>query len=135
MVDLIKESDNRSRGVTHLEEQRRQDAKRIAQLQQETAELLKMGEALSSKLQLLDDSSKRNAQRTGELKLLESKLRQEQRDFMEALQVNEQQRQRQMAEWGKEFEEQRQRMEEYAARFLRPAQQPDGQAEWREVSA
>jgi chromosome segregation ATPase len=54
--DLEKRSDDRVQSVTYLEEQRRADNRRIAELEHDTTELRKKTEALAAKLPLLEDT-------------------------------------------------------------------------------
>lgn len=54
--DLSKRSDDRVQAVTYLEEQRRADNRRIAELEQDTTELRKKAEAQAAKLPLLEET-------------------------------------------------------------------------------
>jgi chromosome segregation ATPase len=54
--DLTARSDDRVQAVTYLEEQRRADNRRIAELEQETTELRKRVEAQAAKLPLLEEA-------------------------------------------------------------------------------
>jgi hypothetical protein len=54
--DLSKRSDDRVQAVTYLEEQRRADNRRIAELEQDATELRKKVEAQTAKLSLLEDT-------------------------------------------------------------------------------
>lgn len=54
--DLAKHSDDRVQSVTYLEEQRRADNRRIAELEQETTELRKKVEAQAAKALLLEET-------------------------------------------------------------------------------
>ena len=55
VATLDKRSDDRVQAVSYLEEQRRADNRRIAELEQETTEQRKNHEALSKKLPLLEE--------------------------------------------------------------------------------
>jgi len=55
LADLSQRSDDRLQAVSYLEEQRRADNRRIAELEQETTEQRKNHEALSKKLPLLEE--------------------------------------------------------------------------------
>jgi len=123
VADLEQDVENRTRNIPYFEEQRQRDAQRIARLEQENTELLRRIEAQVSKLQLLEESLLRNEQRLNELSLEASRLQEEQRDFIEDMQVAEQGRRRQMDEWKALMEEQQQRMEEYAQRMRFYAEQ------------
>ena len=65
---LTKDVENKVRSIPFLEDGRQQDAKRIAQLQQESLEALKRIEQLGSRLQTLEDAVQRHERDTGELK-------------------------------------------------------------------
>jgi len=97
---LVKEVENKLRSVSFLEDGRQQDAKRIAQLQQESLEALKRLEQQGSRLQTLEDTAQRHERDTGELKELVSQLRASQRDFVEKQLLETEHFRRQLAEWG-----------------------------------
>jgi len=96
---LSQEVENRLRGLTFLEDGRQQDAKRIAQLQQETLEALKRIEQQGSRIQRLEDISQRQERDTGELKQLISQLRTSQREFVEAQLLEAESVKRSLSEW------------------------------------
>jgi hypothetical protein len=96
---LSQEVENRLRGLTFLEDGRQQDAKRIAQLQQETLEALKRLEQQGSRIQRLEDISQRQERDTGELKQLISQLRTSQREFVEAQLLEAESVKRSLSEW------------------------------------
>ncbi len=91
--------ENRLRGLAFLEDGRQQDAKRIAQLQQETLEALKRLEQQGSRIQRLEDISQRQERDTGELKQLISQLRTSQREFVEAQLLEAESVKRSLSEW------------------------------------
>lgn len=122
-TDLGRDIENRTRNLPYLEEQPRQNAKRIAELQEETPELFKRTEAHSTKLQLLEELVRKNDHRIGELDLLGEELRQEQKEFFESVRLAEQDRQRLMGEWTEQMEEQREKAKEYKAQIRRSAEQ------------
>jgi len=123
IADFGRDLENRTRNLPYLEEHPRQNAKRIAELQEETPELFKRTEAQSAKLQLLEELIRKSDRRIGELGLLGSELRQEQREFFESIRLSEQQRVRQMNEWAERIEEHRQRIKEHAAQIQRSKEQ------------
>jgi chromosome segregation ATPase len=121
---LAKEVENKLRSVPFLEDGRQQDAKRIAQLQQESLEALKRLEQQGSRLQMLEDAVQRHERDTGELKELVAQLRTSQRDFMEKQLLETEHFKRQMSEWGervaffeKKFADFGARMEEFSSIF------------------
>jgi chromosome segregation ATPase len=97
---LVKEVENKLRSISFLEDGRQQDAKRIAQLQQESLEALKRLEQQGSRLQTLEDTAQRHERDTGEMKELVSQLRASQRDFVEKQLLETEHFKRQLAEWG-----------------------------------
>lgn len=119
LADVAKASEDRTRSMTYLETQREQDTKRIAELQEETSQLLTRSEAQARKLELIEDSVRRLESPIAEWPGFRSELKQEQMRLIEAQQLNEQQRQRQMESWAEELNEHRLKMEEYTARMQR----------------
>jgi hypothetical protein len=117
--DVAKASEDRIRSMAYLETQREQDAKRIAELQEGTSQLLTRSEARARKLESLEDSIRRLESQATEWPVFQSALKQEQMRLMETQQLNEQQRQRQMESWTEELNGYRMRMQEYTARMQR----------------
>jgi DNA repair exonuclease SbcCD ATPase subunit len=64
--DLEKRSDDRVQSVTYLEEQRRADNRRIAELEHDTTELRKKVEAQAAKLLLMEDTVQKQKSRIDE---------------------------------------------------------------------
>jgi len=114
---LTKEQDNKLRSVSFLEDGRQQDAKRIAQLQQESLEALKRLEQQGSRLQMLEDAVQRQERDTGELKEMVSQLRTAQRDFIEKQLLETEGAKRQLAEWGERMTFFEKRSAEFSARM------------------
>jgi hypothetical protein len=117
--DVTKASEDRTKSLAYLETQREQDTKRIAELQEETNQLLTRSEAQTRKLELIEDSVRRLESQAAEWQGFQSALKQEQMRMIETQQLNEQQRQRQMESWAEELNEYRMKMEEYTARMQR----------------
>jgi chromosome segregation ATPase len=115
MMDANKVQEERMRSISYLEEQRHQDNKRFAQLQAQTAELLKKFELQASSIQHLEQLSARIAELKSDLEA----MRQHQRKEFERMQFQDAQRERQMKSWREEAEFQRQRMDEYEQRMER----------------
>ena len=122
IADFGRDLENRTRNLPYLEEYPRQNAKRIAELQEETPELFKRTEAQSAKLQLLEELVRKNVRRLGELDLQGSELKQGQKEFFESIRLSEQQRVRQMNEWAEQIEEHRQKMEKYDVQMRQSAE-------------
>jgi chromosome segregation ATPase len=114
---LNKEVENKLRTVTFLDDGRQQDAKRIAQLQQESLEALKRLEQQGSRLQMLEDMIQRQERDTGELKELVSHLRASQREFVEKQLLEIEHLKRQMAEWSESLEVYTKKMDDFSARM------------------
>jgi chromosome segregation ATPase len=119
VLDATKNQDERVRSLSYLEEQRHQDAKRIAQLQAQTTDLYKKIQVQVSRLQQLEQLSPR----LGELKAGIDEVRQQQNKESERLQYQDAQRERQMKSWLQEADLHRQRMEEHTQSMERYAEQ------------
>jgi hypothetical protein len=117
--DVAKASEDRTKSMAYLETQREQDTRRLAELQEETSQLLTRSEAQAKKLELLEDSVRRLESQAAEWQGFQSVLKQEQMRLIETQQLNEQQRQRQMESWSEELNEYRMKMEEYTSRMQR----------------
>ncbi|MBM4465615.1 MAG: hypothetical protein FJ014_08705 [Chloroflexi bacterium] len=122
ITDLGRDLENRTRNLPYLEEQPRQNAKRIAELQQETPELFKRTEEQSTKLQLLEELVRKNDHRIGELDLLGGQLKREQAEFFESIRLSDQHRERQLVEWAEQMEGQRQQMKGYEVQMRQSAE-------------
>lgn len=122
ITDFGRDLENRTRNLPYLEEQPRQNAKRIAELQEETPELFRRTDAQSTKLQLLEELVRKSEHRIGELDLQGIELKQEQQEFFESLRLAEQDRERLMGEWTEQMEEQRQKMEKYDVQMRQAAE-------------
>lgn len=114
---LSQEVENKMRGVPFLEDGRQQNAKRIAQLQQESLEALKRLEQLGSRLQMLEDSSQRQERDTAEVKGLVAQLRTAQREFIEVQLLETERFKRQIVEWAEVLEAQVKKIDEFSARI------------------
>lgn len=119
LADMAKANELLVRKITYLETQREQDTKRIAELQEETSQLLTRSEAQARKSELLENSIRRIESPIAEWPGFRSELKQEQMRLIEMQKLNEQQRQRQMESWAEELDEYRMKMEEYTARMHR----------------
>ena len=114
---LSQEMENKLRGLPFLEEGRSQDARRIAQLQQESLEILKRTEQLESRLRALEDAIQRQERDLGELKELVSQLRTAQREFTEKQLLEFERMKRQVAEWNETLEIHVKKMDEFETRM------------------
>ena len=121
---LTQEVENKLRSIPFLEDGRQQDAKRIAQLQQESLEALKRLEQQGSRVQMLEDAVQRQERDSGELKELVSQLKTSQREFIEKQLLETEHFKRQMGEWDervaffeKKFTDFTARMEQFSSSF------------------
>jgi hypothetical protein len=114
---LSQEVDNKVRGIPFLEDGRQQDAKRIAQLQQESLEALKRTEQQGSRLQMLEDAIQRQERQTTEVKELVAQLRVSQREFIEGQLLETEQVKRRIAEWVETLEVYVKKMDEHTTRM------------------
>jgi chromosome segregation ATPase len=114
---LSQEAESKLRSLPFLEDGRQQDAKRIAQLQQESLEALKRTEQNSSRLQMIEDVTQRQERDAGELKGLVAQLRTSQRDFIEGQLLEIDHFRRQIAEWGEFVEAHTAKIDAFSARM------------------
>jgi len=113
MATVSQETESRVRSLPFLEEGRQQDAKRIAQLQQESLEAIKRVEQHSSRLQRIEDVMPRQERDIAELRELVSQFRTAQREFVEKQLLEMEHLKRQMAEWSQTLEAQSKKMDEF----------------------
>lgn len=92
--NLSKGLEDFERSLTFLEEQRRQDTRRISEINSEVAEVAKRVDSQLPKTELLEELSRRNERRITEIapKLVE--MRQQRQDWMEEQALADQQRER-----------------------------------------
>lgn len=104
---INKDIDERTRSLPFLAEQRGQDSKRIAQLQQETVELFKRTEGAAGRLQALESDLKRVDRAVVAVQPVPNMLREEVATFVEEQKLKDVERDRALTRWREEFEEQR----------------------------
>ena len=114
---LTQEVESKLRSIPFLEDGRQQDAKRIARLQQESLEAMKRLEQQESRLQMIEDVTRRQERDTGELKEIVSQLRTDQRDFVEKQLLEIEHLKRQMAEWVETLGTYTKQMDRFAAQM------------------
>jgi hypothetical protein len=117
VLDLEKEVDTGLRPVSYLQEQRTRDARYVAQLQEQTASLFKSLDTLSNRFLGVEEISHRNRQNVEDLVGIRAELQQQQRRFIEEMQMTDQQRQRMVKEWDELEEAREDRMHEYSAQM------------------
>jgi chromosome segregation ATPase len=116
--ELGRERDEWKRSVAFLEDQRRQDARRVGDVQTQITDTLKRIESLVPRIQHIEQLSPRLT----EIKTSVEEIRQAQGKDQERMQFQDMQRERQMATWSQDVETYRQRMAEFETRMERYAQ-------------
>jgi len=116
--ELGRDREESKRNTTFLENQRRQDAKRVGDVQTQLTDTLKRIESLVPRIQYIEQLPPRLT----ELKTAIEEVRQKQGKGQETAQFQEMQRERQMATWNQEVEAYRQRMVEFETQMERYAQ-------------
>jgi hypothetical protein len=113
-LDLEKRIDTELRAIPYLQEQRSRDAKYIAQLQEQVAALTKSLDGMTNRFLVVEEMAHRNRQNVEDLITIRTELQQQQRRFLEEMQMVDQQRQRQNDEWADAEESREQHMREFA---------------------
>lgn len=105
---LLEEPERR---FSFLEEQHRQEGRRIAEIENQLPEFRKLLEIIRPKITLLEDLSVRNERRLQEFFLAESERREEMQQFIEEQQRRQQAREAEQSEWSARFREQDARLQ------------------------
>jgi hypothetical protein len=111
--------DERVVDVTYIEEAQRQDARRIAEVQQSILEQQKRIDALQSKQTTLDDAIVRSEARVERLEQSDAERKQMAREFVEQGKLADQQRTQQLDRWAARLEEFEELMQGYARQWRR----------------
>ncbi len=117
--EITKEREERVRAIAFLEDQRRQDIKRVADLPPQITELAKKVETLGPRIQYVEQFPPR----LGELKAAIDEVRQYQNKDLEKVQFLSVQQERQIKSWNEQTELFRQRLVEYEKRMEQYAEQ------------
>ena len=117
LLDVVRQTEGWSKSLSYLEEQRRQDNKRSAQLQQETAELLKRTEALRGRFEVTDNSLTRMESRLGSLWNMRDEMKAEQMRTHESLLLSDEDRNRQFSSQMEQVAAQIAQTTEFAEQF------------------
>jgi len=120
---LSQDIDNKVRGIPFLEEGRHQDAKRIALLQQESIEAMKRIEQTSSRVQMIEDTTRRQEREAGEVKEVVGQVRAAQRDFVDKQLLETEHMKRQIVEWAEQMEAQVKKVDDFSGRVQEFAEQ------------
>lgn len=103
MDDLTKTFEGPERRLTFLEEQRRTDARRLAEIETELPEYKKSVDSVLPKLALIEDLAVRNERRIQDYNLVDRERREQMQQFIDQQQLMTQQRDQQMADLTKRF--------------------------------
>ena len=103
MDDLTKTLEGPERRLTFLEEQRRTDARRLAEIETELPEYKKSVDSVLPKLALIEDLAVRNERRIQDYNLVDRERREQMQQFIDQQQLMTQQRDQQMADLTKRF--------------------------------
>ena len=103
---LVKEIEERTRQIPFLADQRTGDAKRIAQLQQETVELFKRTEAFSGRFSIMEDADRRMSAEIERWRPVFGEVREEQQQFMERLRIEVVERLQVLTRWQEVIDDQ-----------------------------
>ena len=101
--DLTKKLEGPDRRLSFLEEQRRTDARRLAEIESELPEYKKSVDGLQPKLSLLEDMSVRNERRIQDFNNVDRERRDQIQQFIDQQQLIVQQRDQQLSELTKRF--------------------------------
>ncbi|HEX2909074.1 MAG TPA: hypothetical protein VHO69_19530 [Phototrophicaceae bacterium] len=115
--DLYKKIEEPDRRLVFLEEQRRQDARRISETQSEMPEIQKQIDSIRPKLQLLEELALRTERKVQEVQGAERDRRDQIQQFIDQQTLLLQQRDQQVAELMKRFGEQDSVMQRNLERF------------------
>lgn len=115
---LSKDVDERTRSLPYLAEQRVQDNKRIAQLQQENVDLFKRIEEQASKTPMMQEKLQKLERAVAGIQPIPQDLKREQQQFIEQVRVVDVDRQREMTKWQEEFVAQREMMARHRESML-----------------
>jgi len=115
--DLIKKLEEPDRRLAFLEEQRRQDARRMSEVETELPELKKAIDSVRPKLTLIEDLTLRNERRTQEITTGDRERRDQMQQFIDQQTLLLQQRDMQIDSLTKRFGEQDSAMQRNIERF------------------
>ena len=103
MDDLTKKLEGPDRRLTFLEEQRRTDTRRLAEIETELPEYKKTVDSIQPKLGLLEDLAVRNERRIQDFNNVDRERREQIQQFIDQQQLIVQQRDQQLADLTKRF--------------------------------
>ena len=103
MDDLSKQLEGPDRRLTFLEEQRRTDARRLAEIETELPEYKKSMDSILPKISLIEDLAVRNERRIQDYSQIDRERREQLQQFIDQQQLLSQQRDQQLADLTKRF--------------------------------
>ncbi len=103
MDDLTKQLEGPDRRLTFLEEQRRTDTRRLAEIETELPEYKKSMDGILPKMALIEDLAVRNERRIQDYNQIDRERREQLQQFIDQQQLLTQQRDQQMADLSKRF--------------------------------
>lgn len=115
--DLGKKFEEPERRLTFLEEQRRQDARRISDIQSEIPDIQKQVDAVRPKLESLESMVLRNEKRVLDAQTADRDRREEMQQFIDQQMLMLQQRDQQVADLTRSFGSYDEDMQRYVERF------------------
>ncbi|MBC7241602.1 MAG: hypothetical protein H5T60_04065 [Anaerolineae bacterium] len=118
LIDMARQGEEWPKKLSYLEEQRRLDSKRLAQLEQESAELVKAMEQLRGQMELTNGVLSRLESRVNTLWTARDDLKAEYGRLQESLLLGEEERKRQLAKYAEAFEAFGRQMEDFARQFV-----------------
>lgn len=117
MEDLSKQLEGPDRRLAFLEEQRRSDARRLAEIETDLPEFKKSVDGISPKLSLVEDLTRRNERRLQDIGNSERERRDQIQQFIDQQQLLSQQRDQQVADLHNRFGSQDDDLQRYIERF------------------
>jgi len=118
LIDMVRQGEEWSKKLSYLEEQRRLDSKRLAQLEQESAELVKAMEQLRGQMELTNGVLSRLEGRVNTLWTARDDLKAEYGRLQESLLLGEEERKRQLTKYAEAFEAFGRQMEDFTRQFV-----------------
>jgi hypothetical protein len=118
LIDIARQGEEWSKRLSYLEEQRRLDSKRLAQLEQESAELVKAMEQLRGQMELTNGVLSRLEGRVNTLWTARDDLKAEYGRLQESLLLGEEERKRQLTKYAEAFEAFGRQMEDFTRQFV-----------------
>jgi chromosome segregation ATPase len=115
--DITKKLEDPDRRMAFLEEQRRQDSRRISEMETEIPEVRKQLDSIRPKLTLIEDLAIRNERRIQDIQNGERERREQIQQFIDSQTLMMQQRDGQIDSLLKRFGDQENEMQQYIQRF------------------